>query len=182
MTRVYLVRHGRAAAGWEDLDPALDELGNRQASELADRLAPLGPLELVTSPLQRCQQTAAPLAKRWGTEARIEPMVAEIPTPVGVAVADRVDWLRGAMQQTWSMLGPRYVEFRDQVVAMLLGCTADTVVTSHFVAINAVIGAATGDDRLVIRRLDNCSITVVDIRDGVVALVEGGHEADTLIR
>ena len=44
------------------------------------------------------------------------------------------------------------------------------------------VSAALGDDRLVIRSLDNCSVTVVDIVDGVVTLVEGGHEADTLIR
>ena len=32
MTRVYMVRHGRAAAGWNvDPDPALDELGRRQS-------------------------------------------------------------------------------------------------------------------------------------------------------
>ena len=53
---------------------------------------------------------------------------------------------------------------------------------SHFVAINAAIGAAIGDDRLVIRSLDNCSVTVIDVVDGRLHLVEGGHEADTLIR
>ena len=57
------------------------------------------------------------------------------------------------------------------------------MVFSHFVAINVVIGACDGDDRLVIRHLDNCSITVVDVEtDGRLTLVEGGHEADTLIR
>jgi broad specificity phosphatase PhoE len=68
------------------------------------------------------------------------------------------------------------------VVARLLACDTDTVVFSHFVAINAAIGAALDDDRLVIRRLDNCSVTTLDIVDGRLALVEGGHEADTLIR
>ncbi len=59
---------------------------------------------------------------------------------------------------------------------------ADTVVVSHFVAINAVIGACVGDDRVVIRSLDNASITVVDTAGGRLSLVAGGHEADTLIR
>ena len=44
------------------------------------------------------------------------------------------------------------------------------------------IGVAIGDDRLVIRSLDNCSVTVMDVEDGRLRLVEGGHEADTLIR
>ena len=59
---------------------------------------------------------------------------------------------------------------------------ADAVVFSHFIAINAAIGLAIGDDRLVIRSLDNCSVTTIDVTRGKLHLVEGGHEADTLIR
>lgn len=183
MTRVYLVRHGRAAAGWDtDMDPGLDELGREQSMGAARRLSPLGPLAVVSSPLLRCQQTAFPLATAWRAEVAVEARVAEIPSPPGVAMADRVEWLRAAMGGTWAALGPEYVAFRDQVVAAIAGLAADTVVFSHFVAINAVIGAALGDDRLVIRSLDNCSVTVVDVVDGALQLVEGGHEADTLIR
>ena len=36
VTRLYLVRHGRASAGWDTaIDPQLDELGHRQSLELA---------------------------------------------------------------------------------------------------------------------------------------------------
>jgi len=35
---------------------------------------------------------------------------------------------------------------------------------------------------VVIRSLDNCSITVIDVLDGRLHLVEAGNEADTLIR
>ena len=97
-------------------------------------------------------------------------------------MSERVDWLRAAMQGTWADMGERYTTYRDSVVAALAELPGDAVVFSHFVAINVVIGAALGDDRLVIRGLDNCSITVVDVTDGVVRLVSGGHEADTLIR
>ena len=86
------------------------------------------------------------------------------------------------MRGTWSELGHLYTNFRDGVVAAVTDLAADTVVFSHFVAINAVIGAATDDDRLVIRSLDNCSVTVIDVIGGRLHLVEGGHEADTLIR
>jgi broad specificity phosphatase PhoE len=183
VTLLYLVRHGRAAAGWDaDVDPGLDALGRDQAADVATRLAPLGPLHVVTSPLRRCRETAAPLAAAWGTEPTVEPAVAEIPSPHGVAMADRVEWLRVAMAGRWNELGPRYVAFRDSVAARLAELTADTVVFSHFVAINAAIGAALADDRVVIRRLDNCSVTVIEVADGRLTVVEGGHEADTLIR
>jgi broad specificity phosphatase PhoE len=183
MTRLYLVRHGRAAAGWDtDPDPGLDEIGRNQAAAVAARLAPLGPLPILTSPLLRCRQTAAVLAEQWRVEARVEPDVAEIPSPEGVAMADRIDWLRVAMGGRWNDLGSRYIAYRDQVVTALSGLVDDSVVFSHFVAINVAIGAALADDRLVVRSLDNCSVTIVDVVGGALQLVESGHEADTLIR
>jgi broad specificity phosphatase PhoE len=183
MARIHLVRHGRAAAGWDlDVDPPLDALGAAQAQQVAARLAPLGPLPIVTSPLRRCQETATPLAARWQVEPTVEAAVAEVPSPAGVAMADRVAWLRQAMAGSWGALDGRYAEFRDGVLRYVRECTRDTVIFSHFIAINAVIGGCLGDDRVVIRRLDNTSVTVVDTDAGGLRLVEAGHEADTLIR
>ena len=187
MTLLYLVRHGRAAAGWDvDPDPALDVLGREQAEAAAGELSALGARSIVSSPLRRCRETAAPLADRWGTDVAIEPRVAEIPSPEGVAMADRVAWLRPAMAGTWADLGPRYTAYRDSVVSTVVSLTTSAVegavVFSHFIAINAVIGAATDDDRVVIRSLDNASITVVEVAGSSVRLVSGGREADTLIR
>ncbi len=192
MTRLYLVRHGRAAAGWDsDPDPGLDALGREQAATMAARLLALGPLPVVTSPLLRCQQTAAALAAQWGVVPQIEPGVAEIPSPAGVPMAQRIEWLRVAMAGTWTQLGDRYVAFRDGVMATLTKIAmdgVDTVVTSHFIAINAAIGGIIGDDRLLLRSLDNCSVTIVDCvvekhgESGLFQLVETGAEADTLIR
>lgn len=183
-TRLYLVRHGRASAGWDTaIDPELDALGRQQAKEVAQQLAPLEPMRVVSSPLVRCRQTAQPLCEAWKTTAEIRHEVAEIPSPEGVAIADRVEWLRLAMVGTWDALGPRYTAFRDELLDFVGQLTVDTVIYSHFVAINAVIGAICDDDRLVIHRLDNCSVTIIE-RDhaGGLTLVQSGHEADTLIR
>jgi len=183
VSALYLVRHGRAAAGWdEDPDPGLDDLGRSQAEVLASRLGPLGPLSLVSSPLRRTRETAAPLAALWGAAALIEPAVAEIPSPEGVAMGERVAWLRASMDGTWSGLGPIYSGWRDRVVESLLATQRDTVVVSHFVAINAAIGAATGDDRVVIASLDNCSVTELEVVGARLVLRRRGEEADTLIR
>jgi broad specificity phosphatase PhoE len=183
VTRLVLVRHGRATAGWDtDPDPGIDALGVAQARAAADVLAPLGPWPIVTSPLRRCQETAAPLAARWGVTPVVEPAVAEIPSPESVPMGERVAWLRAAMDGRWSELGPRYSGWRDAGVAALVALPTDTVVVSHFVFINAAIGAAVGDDRVLIASLDNCSRTTFEVVDGRLTLVEIGHEADTLIR
>ncbi len=178
-----LVRHGRAAAGWNtDVDPDLDDVGREQAAAVALRLPVTGRPTVVSSPLRRCRATAEFYADRVGARIEIVPVVAEIPSPEGIEMADRVDWLRVAMQGTWTDLGPRYTAYRDGVVRFVRSRDDATVIFSHFVAINAVISACLADDRLVIRRLDNASVTTILVDDDGLRLVEGGHEADTLIR
>lgn len=187
MTLLHLVRHGRAAAGWDvDPDPPLDDVGRQQAADAALELAALGVRPIVSSPLRRCRETAAALAARWSADVAIEPGVTEIPSPEGIAMADRIAWLRPAMAGNWTDLGPRYTAYRDSVVrtavSLAEGAPQGVVVFSHFIAINAIIGAALDDDRVVIRSLDNASITVVEVVGDRVRLVSGGREADTLIR
>ncbi|MFE0043254.1 histidine phosphatase family protein [Streptomyces albireticuli] len=67
MPTLILVRHGRSTAntggvlaGWTP-GVALDERGTAQAAALPDRLAGLPLAAAVTSPLQRCRETLAPL-------------------------------------------------------------------------------------------------------------------------
>lgn len=185
VTRVYLVRHGRAAAGWDtDPDPGLDDEGRRQAAATADALSILPDMPLVSSPLRRCRETAAFLSAKWKYDpVTIQPLVAEIPSPAGIPLGERVDWLRAAMAGTWADLGPRYTSFRDEVVGYVTGLSRDTVIFSHFIAINAIIGACRGDDRLVISSLDNASVTIVDVgSSGHPSLARTGRQADTLIR
>ena len=185
--RIALVRHGRASAGWDTaVDPGLDDLGRDQADVAAKKLDLIfaeQQVEIVSSPLLRCQQTAKSFADLRTTPVRICAEVAEIPSPSGVEMSSRVDWLRAAMQGTWADLGGEYVEFRDLVIKFVRSRETSTVIFSHFVAINAVIGALVGDDRVVIRSLDNCSITLLDRdADCNLSIAQSGHEADTLIR
>src|SRR5271163_3916648 len=98
MARIHMVRHGRAAAGFgESMDPGLDELGRSQAEAVAETLKALRALRILSSPLARAQQTAAPLAKLWNAASVIEDAVAEIPSPKGMTLEARVAWLRKLM-------------------------------------------------------------------------------------
>lgn len=175
MARLYLVRHGKAAAGFgADRDPGLDATGHAQAEAMADALAPLGPLPSMTSPLRRTRETAQALERRWKTASLVEPAVAEIPTPDD-DLAAREQWLRDALQLTWPELGPRYTSWRTMVTELLARLRDDTVIVTHFVAINAAIGVATGDDRVVCATVGNCSVTVLDNDHHKLHLVEVGR-------
>ena len=179
MARLHLVRHGRAAAGWDvDPDPGLDDLGRAQAAEAALRLQPLGPLPIVCSPLRRTRETAAPLAAAWAVEPRIDERVGEIPSPTE-DLLERGAWLQDALAGTWAQLDVPYLAWRDRLLGALLEQPEDAVVVTHFVAINAVLGAAAGDDRLVVRAVANASTTVVDTAGSRFQVLAEPDEART---
>lgn len=194
MPKIYMVRHGKAAAGWDaDRDPGLDDTGWQQAHAVAGELVQgiERPLATLSSPLRRCRETAEPLAGTWGGPLVIEPRVAEVPSPIE-DLQVRTDWLREVMAGTWEELfahpksldADHSVDFRawrQGVVDAVKNLKEDTVIFSHFIAINVVVGAALGDDRVVVFRPDNCSVTVFDTDGGGLSVVSQGREAETTV-
>lgn len=193
MPRIYMIRHGLAAAGWgADPDPGLSETGQSQAEAVATEIVEMAggnaPLPLMTSPLKRCRETSIPLARLWSAVPVVEAAVSEIPSPTQ-DLDERARWLRRVMPGTWSDIAKDdasgdvdFTGWRDDLVKRLTQITEDTVVFSHFIAINAAVGGATGDDRVVCFRPDNCSVTQFDVSDAGLTLVSLGREADTVVR
>ncbi|MEY2449029.1 MAG: hypothetical protein QOH79_2505 [Acidimicrobiaceae bacterium] len=174
-----LIRHGDAAAGWaDDLDPGLSPLGHVQARHVAESLKPLGPLPILSSPMRRCQETAVPIAEQWGVSPTIEPDVGEIKAP-GHDLTTRGPWLDSVLGSTWPEMPADQLSWRDAVLSRLLSLTEDCVVVTHFVAINVAIGAATVDDRVVCRRVGNCSTTMLESDGHSLMMVAAPAEAET---
>jgi probable phosphoglycerate mutase len=84
MSTVVLLRHGRSTANVAGVlagrspGVSLDEVGRSQAEAVAARLSGITLEALVSSPMDRCQQTIAPLAAATGLPVRIEPELAEV--------------------------------------------------------------------------------------------------------
>ncbi|WP_030381522.1 MULTISPECIES: histidine phosphatase family protein [unclassified Streptomyces] len=83
MPTLILVRHGRSTAntsgllaGWTP-GVALDERGTAQAAALPGRLDGIPIAEIVTSPLQRCQETMRPLLDARGLEPHSDDRIGE---------------------------------------------------------------------------------------------------------
>lgn len=84
MPTLILVRHGRSTANTAGVlagrtpGVSLDERGREQAAALPGRLRDLSLAALVSSPLQRCEQTLAPLAgERSGLPVHTEERITE---------------------------------------------------------------------------------------------------------
>ena len=177
MAKLYLVRHGRATSSWGlEPDPGLDESGHLQAEASARKIAPLGPLPIIASPLRRTRETAAPLAKIWQVEPRIEPRVGEIRFPAETP-ASRVHW----MADQWPNLDRSLQAWRQEVIESLCSIAADSVIFSHFIAINVAVGFAAEDSRVVCFRPDNASITILEAKGKKLNLLERGEEADSRV-
>ena len=192
MTRIYMIRHGKAAAGWDgDADPGLNELGRAQAEAVAKKVQALvaTPVPIYSSPLKRCQETAAPLAAAWGVTPQIEAGVGEIPPPLEDLTA-RTDWLRRVMSGTWegfyrdAVSVESGVDFRgwnDNVVNTLNALEGEAVVIfSHFIALNAAYCAATGAADVVSFAPENCSLSIFETDGTSLSLVAQGEETEDM--
>ena len=186
MSRIYLIRHARPAAAWggADDDPGLDDLGQTQAEAAARTLMALPPAlrpaKVVSSPLRRCRETAAPFAKAIGVEPEIDPRVGEIPTPAALTAQARGPWLRQAMAGRWGDIEGDldYDAWRREVTAAV-EARPGAAIFSHFVAINAVLSQLAGQDLTVTFRPDHTSISVFELDGKTLRLLERGREATT---
>jgi broad specificity phosphatase PhoE len=122
------------------------------------------------------------LAERLQLDAIVEPVVAEIPTPAHLTATERGLWLREAMGATWSTIrgDVDYSLWRDRVAEAVIR-NAGAAIFTHFVAINAAVSVARKEDAVLSFRPDHASVTVFDVEDGRLRLIELGRAAPTQV-
>lgn len=206
MTTVVLVRHGLTAltgpvlAGWTP-GLHLDERGQEQAAALADRLRPVPFAAVVSSPLDRCLDTAAAILQGRSQQLQVDDRVGE---------CRYGDWTGRPLKELakeplWKVVqqhpsaavfpGPDGEALRDtqsRAVAAVrdwnarLGPDATWLACSHADVIKAVVADALGLHLDGFQRIsiDPCSVTVIrytELRPFVVRLNDtGGGVADLL--
>lgn len=189
MSRAYMIRHGRPNSTWSqssDDDPGLDSTGIAQAEAARDALLalaePFRPVSVISSPLRRCLETAAPFARALGVEVEIDPVFGEVPTPRHLDRAERPAWLRRAFAGRWGeIVGDLDYEAWRTAIHDALSKRAGAAIFSHYVALNAAVSKASGDDRVLAFRPDHASITVFEVGAGPARLISLGREAGTQV-
>ena len=102
--------------------------------------------------------------------------VAEIPSPTE-DLQERTRWLQQTLRGRWSELGEGYLAWREALLGALAELPEETTVVTHFVAVNAVLGAALDSDDMVVMGVANASITVVEHDGGRFRLLAAPAEA-----
>ncbi|HUN38317.1 MAG TPA: MSMEG_4193 family putative phosphomutase, partial [Trebonia sp.] len=188
MTTVLLVRHGLTSStgqvltGWTP-GISLDDRGRAQAKALAERLAPIPLAAIVTSPLDRCRQTAEAIAatRRGAGQA------GELTTDDRMGECRYGDWTGKELKELakdplWPVVqahpsavrfpgpeGETMLGMQHRAVSAIrdwnavLGAEATYVVCSHGDVIKAIVSDALGLHLDMCQRIqvDPCSLTVV---------------------
>jgi len=179
---IYLVRHGEAAEHWHKADdPGLSELGHQQAAETAKLLMQkIEPgVRLISSPMVRARETAQPLAQALGIEPTIIEHFREIPTPVDRS--ERQSWLRAIALQDWQAQHNMVLEWRNALLSELQKVQEHTVVFTHFMVLNAIVGSLQKRDRVVCFLPANASVTTLKWSGDAHDLIELGHQLKTKV-
>ena len=204
MATLLLVRHGLTAmtgpvlAGWTP-GVHLDEKGRAQAEALAARLAPVPVSAIVSSPLERCQETAEALATGRDVAVQTDDRLGEC--RYGDWTGQELKKL--AKDPLWKVVqahpsaaefpgGEALRETQARAVAAVrahdaaVGDDATWIAVSHGDVIKAIIADALGLHLDLFQRIvvDPCSITVIrytELRPFVVRLNDVGGAVDDLL-
>jgi probable phosphomutase (TIGR03848 family) len=190
MTVLILVRHGltsvtgRRLTGWQP-GFSLSEAGRAQAEAVADRLSVLPIHAIYSSPLERCRQTAEPLARRLRLSVRVRPQLGEVRfgdwTGRSLAQVRRTKlWRRVQLAPSNVRFpgGESFLEVQERVVAELLRIAdahpdAVVVVVSHADVIKLAVAHLAGMHPDAFQRLviGPGSVSVAALRDGAARIL-----------
>jgi probable phosphomutase (TIGR03848 family) len=207
VTTVLLLRHGRSTAnaggvlaGWTP-DVHLHEDGLKQAEALAARLEKVPLTAVVTSPLERCQETVAPLLRARGIEAEVDERFGE----VRYGDWTGVELKKLAKDPLWPVVqshpsgmtfpgdgGEAMADMQHRAVTAVrewngkLGPEATYLVCSHGDVIKAIVADALGMHLDTFQRInvDPASLTVIrygKTRPFVVKVNDNGGNLDALV-
>jgi len=187
--KVYLIRHGEAAAAWDkSADPGLSELGRQQAQATANALVNLNGVRVLSSPMARARETAniyGELLERC-QDIEIEAAFTEIPTPANYR-ADRGRWLKELLQQGWSEQREAGIQtWCQQALQAMFDLEArfagqDVLIFTHFMVINLLVAEALGVDQVLATQPDTASVTELELLGGKLSLVAQGAQKETVV-
>ena len=178
---LYLVRHGRAAAGVEDRDPGLDELGHVQARAAAQAL-----LQIRRPPARRLAPPTH--ARNRRTDRRrcsaslpeIRDEVAEVFDPE-LAVAERRTMLGPLLSGLWSEQSDELRRFRDRVAFDAHHLRPEPMSRRSWSPTSSPSRRRSAprsmNDRVSPVAVPNASITRLELRNGSLSLIEAGGVA-----
>ena len=182
MTDIWLVRHGEAAASFDQsTDSPLSDLGREQAARSAERLSRCVPddAQLLSSPKLRAVQTGDPFAVLRKGALDIDRRFIELPSPGDLN--ERKDWIQRVLKGRWSELPESVHDWQRDIVTTIQALRAPTVIFSHFLVINTVAAHMSGEDAVLQCLPANGSVHHLRVEEGSWQWVERGEMLQSVV-
>jgi broad specificity phosphatase PhoE len=182
VTDIWLVRHGEAAASFDqDTDPPLSLLGREQAAGSAEYLSRCVPnnAQLLSSPKLRAQQTGEPFATLRTAALDIDSRFIELPSPG--ALTERKDWIQRVLKGRWSDLPESVHDWQRDIVKAVQLLQGPTVIFSHFLVINTVAAHMSGEDAVLQCLPANGSVHHLRVAEGCWQWIEQGEMLQSVV-
>ena len=195
MIKIYLVRHGEASEGWTSQDPPLSDSGKLQAKSLINFVKSIfnesstNNINAISSPLNRCKETASLALEKQYLEIAINDNFRELPSPT-IDLEKRVDWLRRILPLTWSELlkdretiesEVNFTQWKENIMSNIYSLKKDTIIFTHFVVINSVVGEILKSDKIINFQPSNCSITEISKINDKLKIVKLGKSLESKV-
>ena len=182
--QIFLIRHGEAEKPWhEDPDPGLSVKGQRHAESVCSKFNPnlqLEEMRIMTSPLKRASETAKIFQNHLDIELITSPAFSELPSP-GIDLSERPEWLQGIFGQSVSEIDDNLIQWRNQIIENVQNINHHTLIFTHFMVINCIVGWIQGLEKLVNFRPAYCSITHLQRSDNRLNVIQRGIEMNSII-
>jgi len=178
-----LVRHGEAAEIWgKHPDPGLSELGIKQSTSLVNNkmLELLDSYSFISSPKLRAKMTAEPLIKKFDKELIINGAYSEIPSN-NIDNSQKKTWLTNVMNAEIKDLPDFVVNWRNNIIKHSLGVSQNTIIFTHFMVINALVGSLLKKSALMYFYPNYASVTKITFENKEVRSISLGDEKKTII-
>ena len=182
MTDIWLVRHGEAAAAFDqNTNPPLSDLGCEQAARSAESLTQRVPdyAQLLTSPKLRAIQTGEPFAEMRGEALDIDRRFIELPSPG--ALTERKDWIQRVLKGRWSELPESVHDWQRDIIDAIQALQVPTVIFSHFLVINTVAAHMSGEDTVLQCLPANGSVHHLRVDEGSWQWIARGEMLQTVV-
>lgn len=182
MTDIWLVRHGEAAASFDqDTDPPLSKLGREQSAGSAQYLSRCVPnnAQLLSSPKLRATQTGEPFATLRDAALDIDSRFIELPSPG--ELDERKDWIQRVLKGRWSELPQSVHDWQGNIVGAIQVLQAPTVIFTHFLVINTVAAHMSGEDAVLQCLPANGSVHRLRVDEGAWQWIERGEMLQSVV-
>ena len=181
--KLILIRHGEAASAFgESEDPSLSALGTKQSKKLVKDLNidVLNKYKFFSSPKARAIQTAKPLVDILKKDLIVKKEFSEIPAPK-IDSKEKQRWLKNIMSLPIDKLPKDVNLWRQNLLKVMSSLEKNTIVFTHFMVINALIGYIVKNKTLLYFYPANASVTKVFLKNGTPSSYQVGENKKTFI-